>query len=78
MKMVTHWIILSIVFYGAGLAFTLALGQLVDFGRRGNRILFLLLLCIGIWQTGFALLYADLDRQVPHLLFWVLLNVFLS
>lgn len=73
-----HWLIQSMVLYGAGLAFTLALGQAVDWRHRRNRVLFLLLLCIGIWQTGFAFFYIGLENLIPHLLFWVLLSVLLS
>ncbi len=59
-----------LVFFGAGLAATIAVGQLIERPRNaGNYILSMLLLCIAVWQSYHGLMVSGILGEFPQLAF---------
>lgn len=55
------------IFFGGGLAWLIALGQLIHPKHLKNRVLSLLLFCSGYWQLYLALLYSNQIIHYPYL-----------
>ncbi|TAL32741.1 MAG: AraC family transcriptional regulator [Spirochaetes bacterium] len=63
-------ILIFLIFFGAGLAAIIAVGQMIERPRNaGNYILSLLLLCIAVWQSYHGFMVSGILAEYPHLAF---------